>query len=106
MKRFLSLLCCVGIIVFLSSCSDSDSGGSSGGSGDLPQVSYTIFQGDEWATCYNADDSVIMNPYQTCTWNCATYDDSKPAYWKLTILWDEATGDHTLEDVATGRCRN
>ena len=103
MKKILLILCLLCIPFLFTACDDGDDSGSSGGA--VPVVSYTIFDGDEWATCYNATTSVIMNPYQTCTWNCATYNDSAPRYWKLTILWDEEEDSHSLESVESGICR-
>ena len=61
MKTILSVCCCIGVFVLLSACDSGDSGGSSGGRGDYPEVSF-IKDGsgdDEHAVCYNADNSVI-----------------------------------------------
>ncbi len=73
----------------LTSCDNGDSGGTSGGGGDYPQVSF-VKEGsgdDEHVICYNANNNVITTQ-QVCTWNCATYNSTQPRFVQLTF--DEA----------------
>ena len=86
MKSILSVLCWIGVAVLITSCDNGDSGGTSGGQGDYPQVSFKKEgSGDtEHAICYNANNSVITTN-QTCTWNCATYGTPTPRYVQLTF---------------------
>jgi len=83
MKKVLSVLCWIGIAVMISGCDNSDDdGGAAGGSGDYPQVSYTIDENDN-VTCFNADNNVITSG-QKCTWRCAFYL-STPQWVELTF---------------------
>jgi len=96
MKTILSVCCWIGIVVLLSACDNGDSGGSSGGRGDYPQVSF-VKEGsgdDVHAVCYNADNNVITT-VQVCTWNCATYHSTQPRFVQLTF-------DNALVCVETG----
>jgi hypothetical protein len=86
MKTVLSVLCCFVIIFTLSGCSDGDDGGSSGGPGRWPSVSFTVDNSDN-VKCWNADSNVITTR-QICIWNCAYYESSIPRYVKLEF--DEA----------------
>lgn len=88
MKTVLSVLCWIGIAVMLSGCDNSDDGGSSGGRGDFPEVSFVINQDTGNVICYNADKNVITTQ-QICTWNCAYYDNRSTPH-KVTLFFDEA----------------
>ena len=81
MKTVLSVLCCFAVIFILSGCRDGDDGGSSGGPGRWPSVSFAIDENGN-VICYGADSNVITT-IQTCIWNCAFYESSKPRYVKL-----------------------
>ena len=79
-----------------TSCDNGDSGGTSGGRGDYPQVSF-VKEGsgdDEHVKCFNTDNNVITTE-QVCTWNCATYNSSQPRFVQLTF-------DHALVCNQTG----
>lgn len=108
MKTVLSVLCWVGIAVMISGCDDGDDGGSAGGYGEFPEVSFQIDdQGtedtsDDVVMCYNADKNVITT-HQICTWNCANYN-NKGAVRKVTLWFDEAlicypTGETEVDEV-------
>ncbi len=96
MKSILSVLCLITIAAFITSCDNGSSGGTSGGRGDYPEVSFVKEgSGDNaHAICYNADNSVITT-HQTCTWNCATYHSTTPRFVQLTF-------DQALVCVPTG----
>lgn len=86
MKTILSFLCCITMVAFITSCDNGDSGGSSGGGGDYPQVSFvkTTVGGEERVTCYNADNYSLTTA-QICTWNCAYYNTAQPQFVQLTF---------------------
>ncbi len=86
MKTVLSVLCCFAMLVVLTGCRNGDDGGSSGGPGRWPTVSFTIDDNDN-ITCLNADNNVITTR-QTCVWNCAYYNIDKPRY--VQLWFDEA----------------
>lgn len=86
MKTVLSVLCWIGIAVMLNGCDDGDDGGSAGGYGEFPEVSYVI--NDDTVVCYNADKNVRTGSQQICTWNCANYH-NKGAVRKVTLYFDE-----------------
>ncbi len=71
MKTVLSVFCCLCVLVMLTGCDNGDDGGSSGGPGRWPTVSFTIDDNDN-ITCFNADSNVITTK-QICIWNCAFY---------------------------------
>jgi len=102
MKTIFSIFCMLSVLLLISACDNNDSGGSSTGS--IPPVSWDLYTGNNSVTCYNADNSVITNPYQTCTWNCATLNDSAPRLYKVTFLWDEATDEYTVESIQQMAC--
>lgn len=88
MKKVLFLLCWIGIAVMISGCDDGDDGGSAGGYGEFPEVSFAINESTGKVICYNADKNVITTN-QICTWNCAHYNDYDAP--RKVILWfDEA----------------
>ena len=101
MKTVLSVLCCLGMLVMLAGCDNGDDGGSSGGPGRWPTVSFTVDDNGN-VTCLNADSNVITTR-QTCIWNCAFYHIDKPRYVQLwfdeapvctpTGIVDEVTGE-------------
>ena len=102
MKTVLSVLCCFTMIVVLAGCRNGDDGGSSGGPGDWPTVSFTVDANGN-VTCYGADTNAITTR-QTCVWNCAYYNIPQPRY--VQLWFDEApvcipTGevDENLEPV-------
>ena len=105
MKKFLSILCLLILVALLSACNNGDNG-SKGST--IPDVAWDLIDDlivDNYVTCYNASKSVVTNPFQTCEWNCASLDGSPPRYYKLTFLYDEATGDTTIENIQRGKCR-
>ena len=102
MKKFLSILCLLSLVALLSACNNGDNG-SKGST--IPDVSWDLFDTNDWVTCYNADKSVVTNPYQTCEWNCASLDGSPPRYYKVTFLYDEATDEYSVENIQRGVCR-
>ena len=104
MKKFLSLLCVLSIVALLSACDNGDDKGGTNGT-TIPEVSWGLFDTNEWVQCYNASNSVITNPYQTCEWYCGTLDGSPPRYYKVTFLLDDATGDITIDSISDGVCR-
>lgn len=104
MKKFLSILCVFSIVALLSACDNGDDKGGTSGT-TIPEVSWDLFDTNDWVTCYNADKSVVTNPYQTCEWNCATLDGSVPRYFKVTFFYDEATGDYSVENISRKACR-
>ena len=81
MKTVLSVLCCFAVIFILSGCRDGDDGGSSGGPGDWPTVSFAIDDNGN-VTCFGADTNAITTR-QTCVWNCAYYNIPQPRYVQL-----------------------
>jgi len=83
MKTVLSVLCCFAMIAMLAGCRNGDDGGSSGGPGDLPTVSFAINTNTDTVTCFNADSSVITTE-QKCVWRCAYYL-SSPQWVELTF---------------------
>ena len=92
MKTVLSVLCCFAIIFVLGGCRNGDDGGSSGGPGRWPSVSFQLQDKDgdnvfDNVVCWNADSNVITTKV-TCIWNCAYYESSIPRYVKLEF--DEA----------------
>jgi len=85
MKTVLSVLCWIGIAVMISGCDNGDDdGGTAGGYGDWPQVSFRIDEGSENVTCYNSNSNVVTTN-QVCTWNCAYYGGGQPRYVQLTF---------------------
>ena len=104
MKTILSFLCCMTMVAFITSCDNGDSGGSSGGGGDYPQVSFLISAGDdERIICYNADNYSLTTA-QICTWNCAYYNTNQPQYVQLTFNMVEICEDIVDADgVVTGQ---
>ncbi len=102
MKKFLSILCMLSLVALLSACNNGDDG-SKGST--IPDVSWDLFDTNDWVTCYNADKSVVTNPYQTCEWNCASLDGSRPQYVKVTFLYDEGTDEYSVESIRRGACR-
>jgi hypothetical protein len=119
MKKFLSLLCVLSIVALLSACDNGDDKGGSNGT-TIPEVSWDLtvrappVDDDDpgripesqvnWVQCYNANKSVITNPFQTCEWYCGTLDGSPPRYYKVTFLRDDA-GVFTIENISNGVCR-
>ena len=102
MKKLLTILCLIGIVGILTACDNGDSGGKGS---TIPEVSYDLFDTSDWVTCYNTKNSVVTNPTQTCTWDCATYQGSRPQFWRLTFFWDEAADEYSLIDIDRGACR-
>ena len=105
MKTVLSVLCCFAMLVLLTGCDNGDDGGSSGGPGRWPTVSFTVDDNGN-VTCYNADSNVITTR-QTCIWNCAFYHIDKPRY--VQLWFDEApvcipTGELDEEDEPILEC--
>ena len=108
MKKFISAVCMIGMLILLSAC-DNDSGdGTAGGRGDFPDVSFVkqTQNGEERVICYNADSNVITTQ-QVCVWNCAYYQSNQPRWVELTF--DEAlicveTGVDPTTGVATEEC--
>jgi len=105
MKTVLSVLCCLGMLVMLAGCDNGDDGGSSGGPGRWPTVSFTVDDNGN-VTCLNADSNVITTR-QTCIWNCAYYHIDKPRY--VQLWFDEApvctpTGELDEEDEPVLEC--
>ncbi len=108
MKTVLSVLCWIGIAVMISGCDNGDDdGGTAGGRGDWPQVSFVVDDNDN-VICYNADSNVVTTK-QICTWNCAYYDVNNPrnAPRKVVLQFDEAlvcqdSGIETTIDPDTG----
>ena len=80
MKKLLTILCLFSIVAILSACNNGDSGGKGS---TIPEVSYGF--NNNVVMCYNASSSVITEPTQTCTWNCATYQGSKPQSYIITF---------------------
>jgi len=74
------------MLVILAGCDNGDDGGSSGGPGRWPTVSFTVDDNGN-VTCLNADSNVITTR-QTCIWNCAFYHIDKPRY--VQLWFDEA----------------
>ena len=111
MKTVLSVFCCLCVVVLLTGCDNGDDGGSSGGPGDFPDVSFLLNETTGQATCYNADNSVITTK-QTCTWNCAYYNGGGAR--RVTLVFAEdlvctETADNTYNatvdkttDIAAG----
>lgn len=95
MKTVLSVFCCLCVVVLFTGCDNGDDGGSSGGPGRWPSVSFTIDDNGN-VTCLNADSNTITTR-QTCIWNCAYYHISKPRYVQL---WFEET--QVCEEVPSG----
>ncbi len=91
MKKALFLMCWIGIVVMISGCKDD--GGSSGGGGDYPDVSFVLNESTGNVVCYNADKNVITTE-QKCTWACA--------YYLSTPKWVQLTFDETLVCVDSG----
>lgn len=104
MKKILSILCVLSIVALVSACDNGDDKGGTNGT-TIPEVSWDLFEGNDWVTCYNANKSVVTNPYQTCEWFCGTLDGSSPGYYKVTFLYDEATDDYSVENIKRGTCR-
>ena len=104
MKKFLSLLCVLSIVALVSACDNGDDKGGTNGT-TIPEVSWDLFETNDWVTCYNASKSVVTNPYQTCEWFCGTLDGSPPRYYKVTFLYDEATDDYSIDSISDGVCR-
>ncbi len=105
MKTVLSVLCCLGMLVMLAGCDNGDDGGSSGGPGRWPTVSFTVDDNGN-VTCWNADSNVITTQ-QICIWNCAYYRNDKPRY--VQLVFDEApvctpTGELDEEDEPVLEC--
>lgn len=88
MKTVLSVFCCLGVLLLLTSCDNGDS--SSGGRGDFEDVSFLVKApadgGDPFVICYNANNNVITTK-QVCTWNCAYYESNNPR--KVVLTFDE-----------------
>ena len=103
MKKVLSIFCLFTIVALLSACNNGDSGGSSGA--HIPEVSWDLFDTSDWVTCYNADQSVITNPYQSCIWNCGTLDGSLPHYYKIVFFYDEAADDYSVSSIMKDTCK-
>ncbi len=112
MKTVLSVVCWLGIVVMLTGCDNGDDdGGTAGGRGDWPVVSFTLNADGNSVTCFNADSNVITTN-QTCTWKCAYYATNNPnnAPRKVVLRFDEAlvcqaTGTETVTDPDTGEER-
>ncbi len=108
MKTVLSVLCWIGIAVMISGCDNGDDdGGTAGGRGDWPVVSFRVDDNDN-VTCFNADSNVVTTN-QTCTWNCGLYAVNNPgnAPRKVVLVFDDAlvcrdSGIEIIEDPDTG----
>jgi hypothetical protein len=108
MKTVLSVLCWIGIAVMISGCDNGDdNGGTAGGRGDWPQVSFRVDDSGN-VICYNADNNVVTTN-QTCTWKCAYYAVNNPgnAPRKVELIFDDAlvcedSGIETTVDPDTG----
>ena len=108
MKTVLSVLCCFALIVILNGCRNGDDGGSSGGPGRWPTVSFYFEEvgtstdpnnKSQRVVCANADSNVVTTR-QTCIWNCAYYQLDKPRYVQLwfdetLVCTDTATSTTT-----------
>ena len=105
MKTVLSVFCCLCVVVLFTACDNGDDGGSSGGPGRWPTVSFTVDDAGN-VTCLNADSNTITTR-QTCIWNCAFYHIDKPRY--VQLWFDEAavctpTGELDEEDEPILEC--
>lgn len=108
MKTLVSTILAIGVAALLSSC-DGDSGGSSGGRGDFPTVSYARNATSERVECYNANSNVYTGGRQVCTWNCAYHNSRTPRMVQLTFdfaLVCEDTGVDATTGEVTQTCTN
>jgi hypothetical protein len=62
----------------ITGCGSSGGDGTSGGSGNYANVTYTVDEATQTATCYNANQNIRQNDLQTCIWNCALYQGAGP----------------------------
>ena len=107
MRTVLSIICLLGVVVLLGSCSGS---GSGGGSGSIPRASWE-FKNDN-IICNNVTRSWIQykgttTPVHYCEWNCAYNGGSNTARFvrKVITLDTSQTPTAITEATTLGTCR-
>lgn len=110
MKTWICLLGVLGLTITLTACNSSSSKEGTGG-GTIPPVTFEVQEGTDKVICFNADKNVNTGSFQTCEWNCGSYQLSPPANWVIQFDLDpqlrdpNSTADYTYNVVRVGPCK-